>query len=309
MDRYAWILLALIGSLLAVGCDGGRSGGPRGTADEPIRVMLVPAFGGTEAGTKANFKPLFDAVSRSADLRFDIKVGSSYSAVIEAMANNQVDIAFLGPYSYMSARKRGAAEILAVAVKGESVYYAGVYVAADSDIKALTDLKGKRVAFGDQESTSSFNYPVAMMLTAGVNPATDLAKVVITDSHASSLAQLSKGNVDACCAAVFNFEKAANAGQVDRNKVRLLAKSQGIPNSPLAMNPKLPAELKKKLKDAFGSVHNHPDIKPEMVRGEGGKVFDRYDAEFSEQKFVDAMKPLDAVTDDLKQVMLRKSQE
>ena len=78
-----------------------------GSKADPLRVMLIPADGGTAEGTIADFQPVFNAVSKSTDLHFDIRVGQSYSAVIEAMANRHVDIAFFGAVSYLACRERG----------------------------------------------------------------------------------------------------------------------------------------------------------------------------------------------------------
>ena len=94
-----------------------------GSKEDPLRVMLIPADGGTADGTIADFQPVFNAVSKSTGLHFDIRVGQTYSAVIEAMANKHVDIAFFGAVSYLACREKGGAELLAVGVKkGKSIY-------------------------------------------------------------------------------------------------------------------------------------------------------------------------------------------
>ncbi|PKO73323.1 MAG: phosphate/phosphite/phosphonate ABC transporter substrate-binding protein, partial [Betaproteobacteria bacterium HGW-Betaproteobacteria-17] len=111
-----------------------------GSVKQPLRVMLVPADGGTEDGTKADFQPIFNAITRTTGLNFDIKVGQSYGAVVEAMCAKQADIAWFGPASYIPARDRGCAKLLAVAVeKGQSVYYSGLFTARDSSLKNLKD--------------------------------------------------------------------------------------------------------------------------------------------------------------------------
>ena len=103
-----------------------------GTREHPLRVLLIPADGGTESGTKADYAPVFNAISRTTGLQFDLKVGQSYGAVVEGMCNQLADIAFFGPVSYVQAHKRGCAQLLAVGVeKGESVYYAGMFAKAD----------------------------------------------------------------------------------------------------------------------------------------------------------------------------------
>ena len=64
-----------------------------GSAAKPLRVVLVPADGGTEDGTKKDFEPIFSAIGKSTGLVFDIKVGQSYGTVVEAMCSGAADIA------------------------------------------------------------------------------------------------------------------------------------------------------------------------------------------------------------------------
>lgn len=281
---------------------------PDGRPGRPFRVTLVPADGGTEDGTKADFKPLFDAVTKATGLHFDIKVGQTYGAVVEAICAGVTELGFFGPASYLPARERGCAELLAVDVNhGQSVYYSGIFVSADSPAKSLADLKGKSVAFGDVNSTSSFVYPVAMLLAAGLDPAKDLANVRMTGSHANSLKALAEGRVDAAAASFDSFEKAVNQKVLEPGKFRVLAKSDPIPNPPIAMSTKLPAEIKAQLKAAFGSVHTMPGINPDSIRGYGGKKVDRYDTSISDEMMRPALLTLTKVSDQVRKALLEKA--
>ena len=279
-----------------------------GSADKPLRVVLVPADGGTEGGTKADFEPIFNAISKVYGLHFTLRVGQSYGAVVEAMVNDKVDIAFFGPVTFHQAKSKGAAELLAVAVtKGQSSYFSGIFVRKDAGMKAIADLKGKSVAFGDVNSTSSFNYPVAMIIAGGLDPVKDLGKVYLTGSHANALSALAAGKVDAACAAFDSFEKAVGNKQIDPKDYMVLAKSEPIPYPPLAMHTKLDPAVKKKLREAFNKIHEQKDVKPDMIRGYGGKKVDRYDADYSEAEFDKAIGKLSKVTEDLIAEILKKA--
>jgi len=309
-------LKAALAGLVALGAawsalpTGAAAGVHDGSADKPLRVMLIPADGGTEDGTKADFVPIFNAMSKQSGLKFDIKVGQSYGAVVEAMSNDVADVAFFGAVSYMQAKKRGGAELLAVAVsKGQSIYYSGIFVPADSRAQSLTDLKGMTVAFGDVSSTSSFNYPMAMLIAAGLDPVKDLGGIVLAGSHANSLKALGEGQVEACAASFDSFEKAVKQGAVDATKIRVLAKSEPIPHPPLAMNPRLAPEVKAKLRESLATVHKAEGVTPDMVRGYGGGKVDRYDTTFPESEFLLTASKLAAVTDELKAEVLQKASE
>lgn len=279
-----------------------------GSAAKPFRVMLVPADGGTEDGTKADFKPVFDAVTKSTGLHFDIKVGQTYGAVIEAHCSGVIEIAWYGAASYLPAKEKGCAELLALDVNhGSSTYFSGIFVKAGSPVKKLADLKGKAMAFGDPNSTSSFVYPVAMLLAAGLDPAKDLTSVRMTGSHANSLKALGEGLVDAAAASFDSLEKAVNQGSIKAGDLVVLAKSDPIPNPPIAMATKLPADVKQKLRDAFNNIHKTDGIKPEMIRGYGGKKVDRYDASIKEEVMAPALVTLSKVSKDLRQAMIAKA--
>lgn len=279
-----------------------------GSAASPLRVVLIPADGGTEDGTKKDFEPIFGAISQATGLKFDIKIGQSYGAVVEAMCNGAADIAWYGPASYLQARARGCAELLALAVRdGQSVYYSGIFARADAGISRISDLKGKKIALGDVNSTSSFNVPVAMMLSSGIRPASDAAAISMAGSHANVLKALAEGLVDAGGASFDSFEKAANAKAIDPARIKVVAKSAPIPYPPLAMHPKLSDGVKARLRDAFNNINKLPGITKDQIRGYGGSKVDGYTSKVSETDMAAAGKMFDLVTDQVKTDIIRKA--
>jgi phosphonate transport system substrate-binding protein len=281
-----------------------------GSREHPLRVLLIPADGGTESGTKADYAPVFNAISRTTGLQFDLKVGQSYGAVVEGMCHQLADIAFFGPVAYVQAHQRGCAQLLAVGVqKGASIYYAGMFAKADAPLGGIKDVKGKRVAFGDVNSASSFTFQVAMLLDAGIDPVRDLSAIRMTGSHAASLAALKQGLVDVASLSFDSYEKAVQQGAVDPKTIKVIAKSIAIPYPPLALNSKLPETLKTQLKNAFATVHKAPGVTPDMIRGYGGAKVDGFDTKFSEDEFNIAAKKLALLTDELKGQILKKASE
>jgi len=278
-----------------------------GSPEKPLEVMLIPADGGTEGGTKADFVPLFDAITRTEGLHFDVRVGQSYSAVVEAMANGQIDVGWFGAVSYLQAKKRAGAELLAVAVEhGSSTYVSGIFVRTDSALHSLADLKGKSMAVGDPSSTSSFAFPLVMLLEAGIDPVKDLGKIIFAGSHVNSLAACVEGRVDAGAASFNSFEKAVTEKRFEKDSLRPLATSDPLPNPPLAMHPGLDPETKKKLREGFGTVHQAPGITPDQVRGYGGAKVDRYDVDYPEAEFMKVAQRLEKV-DAIRDAVLRKA--
>ncbi|MCB1364085.1 MAG: phosphate/phosphite/phosphonate ABC transporter substrate-binding protein [Rhodobacteraceae bacterium] len=317
MTRFFQVLsLALAAGLFAVLTAAGARAqseiapGTPGSEETPLRVMLVPTDGGTEDGTRADFAPIFNAVSRTTGLQFEIRVGQSYASVVEGMVNGLVDIAFVGPTLYLQAAARGAAEPLAVAVlNGESVYYAAFFARNGFELKQLGDMKGRSMAFGDVNSSSSFTIQVGMLIEAGVDPARDLSRVFLTGGHANSLNALAQGHVDVSAASLNSYQKAVNEGAIDAAKIVPVAVSVPIPYPPFIMLPSLPGDVKARLRAGFDTVHEDPAITPEMIRGFGGILVDRYSSDITHETFEAVQRMLDLVTPEVKGEMLKKASE
>lgn len=278
---------------------------PDGSAAQPLRVMMVPADTGG-ADVAEDYKPVFDAIAKNYDIHFEVRSGDSYSAVVKGLCSDHADIAWYGPVTFGQANEMCGAELLAVDVKkGGSSYYSGIFTRKDSGMDELTDLKGRSLAVGSVHSTSSFNFPMAMIIAAGVDPVNDIGKIVVAGSHTNSIAALKEGRVDAAAASFNSWEKAVNKGIIDPTQFTVLAKSEPIPNPPLAMNPKLDPALKARLRDAFN--HIHEQVQAGLIRGYGGKKVDRYDANYSQDAMLAVLAKLSAVTPELKAEIVDKA--
>lgn len=280
---------------------------PDGSKEQPLRVLMVPAEIGSK-DTLTDYRPVFNAITKEFGIHFELKLGDSYAAAVQGLCNDQADIGWYGAVTFGQARDLCGAELLAVDVKkGNAVYYSGIYARKDVGMKKLADLKGKSLAVGDPNSTSSFNFPFAMVLAADIDPAKDLKKIVIAGSHTNSIASLKEGRVDAAAASFNAWEKAVKKGVIDPAEFMVLAKSEGIPNPPLAMNTKLKPELKAKLKEAFSKIHTM--VEPQFIRGYGGKTVDRYDTEYPLDKMLGALNKLAALTKEVKGQIIEKGGE
>lgn len=303
--KACWTVCLALLLALGTGTAWGRSGED---ARAPLTVLLVPSDGGTEQGTRADFQPLFDALSRVTGYEFEIRVGQSYSAVIEAMANGQADVAYFGTVSFLTARERGPVELLAISViEGDYYYYSGLFTRVDSGIEEIGDLKGRSLVLSDPQSSSGFVYPLARLLKAGLDPLQDPSRIILSGSHANTLTALAEGRAEVAAAPFESYVKAVREGVIDPRRIKILAKSDPIPNPPIAVNGRLPVELKRKLKEALDGVHEAEGIRPGMIRGHAGKVVDRYEAEVSETLFETAKENMVLVNDDYRAAILKRA--
>ena len=276
----------------------------------PLRVVLIPADGGTEDGTLADFGPIFAAIGRETGMKFELRAAQSYSAVVEAMCSGTADIAFVGPVTFLQASKKGCAEFLAVSVtSGRSEYYSALFALRDKGIATLADVRGKRVAFGDINSTTSFVYPVAMLMDKGINPGLDLRMVRLTGSHANSLSALIASRVDVAALSLDSYNKALNENAPGARNVVVVGISEPIPNPPLIMNSRLPKAQKAALRLAFQTIAKRPGVTPDMVRGYGGAKVDGYDTHCPVTRFADVAKRVAIVDKELTGSIVARASE
>src|ERR671916_3494658 len=92
------VTLALVGS-------GEGGGGEQGSADpDPLRVGLIPNQ--NPESVEAQYEPFGDYLSEQLGREVELTVPTSYNAVVEAMANDELDLAYYGGLTYVQARER-----------------------------------------------------------------------------------------------------------------------------------------------------------------------------------------------------------
>lgn len=230
-----------------------------------LRVALLPD---ENASTIIqNAQPLKAHLERVVGRPVDLVVTTDYSSMIEAARFGRIDVAYFGPLSYVLARSKADIEAFAVGVsRGSPTYTSVVVVPADSPIRAVGELKGRTVAYGDTASTSSHLVPRAMLQDAGLVAKVDYNPVYL-GAHDAVARAVETGKVDAGALSRPIFDSLLKSGRVDAAKVRVLAETRPIPNYPMAMQAKLSPELKARIRGAFLELRDPALLK--SFRAEG----------------------------------------
>lgn len=202
---------------------------------------------------------ILDIVAKHTGMKVDTFVGSDYNATIEALRAGHVDVALLGPFSYVLATTVAPVEAFAVTVTARSMQpsYKSIIIAAkDSRINSLADIKGRTFAFVDPGSTSGFMVPSAAFIKAGITPEKDFRQVMYSGGHDATIVAVGSGKVDAGSVADRIYERGCAKGLADCNKLKVVWTSPAIPNDPLLYRKSLSDDMKKRIRDAFFSVKN-----------------------------------------------------
>ena len=222
-----------------------------------IRFGLIPS----EDADKliADSQPFIKQLEKNIGLPIKPYVAIDYSAVIEALKSDQLEIAFLGPASYVLAKDKVGCQIDAVArgvmaKTGKSSYQMYLVTQPKSRIYDVQDLKGKTFAFVDPASTSGNFMPRYVFSRNHINPENDFKSIYFSGTHQASLIAAKEGKVEAACIASEVYDLAIERGQMKESDLRVFYRSQPIPGSPFVVRTNLPKELQNKLRKGFLSL-------------------------------------------------------
>lgn len=202
---------------------------------EKIRFGVGP-LQPTPAETKKAFEPFFAELAKKLNREYDLVATTDWAGISVALANEQVDLAWMGPWGYVLANNDSGVTAIATAkYDGKPIYHAIVVCKPGSGIKAWPqDAKGRRVSFADVGSTSGWLIPTAWFRTKGIDPK-EYFQYSDGATHAANEIAVASGQVD--CATDFDRNRNAmiESGRLDKTTTEIVWQSDPLPNDAIAV--------------------------------------------------------------------------
>ena len=190
----------------------------------------------TPAETKKAFEPFFADLAKKLNREYDLVATTDWAGISVALANEQVDLAWMGPWGYVLANNDSGVTAIATAkYDGKPIYHAIVVCKPGSGIKAWPqDRKGRRVSFADVGSTSGWLIPTAWFRTKGIDPK-EYFQYSDGATHAANEIAVASGQVD--CATDFDRNRNAmiESGRLDKTATEIVWQSDPLPNDAIAV--------------------------------------------------------------------------
>lgn len=217
-------------------------------AAEVLKVSAIPDEAPTELLRK--FKPLGAYLEKELGMEVQFVPVSDYAAVVEAIAADRIDMAWLGGFTFVQTRlKTGNAIPLVQREQDEK--FTSTFISADPAVKSLQDLKGKTFAFGSVSSTSGSLMPRYFMLQDGIKPEEFFSRVAYSGAHDATAAWVEAGKADGGVLNTSVWEKLVAAGKVDTSKVKVFATTPTYYDYNWTVRGSLDPALAQKIKAAF----------------------------------------------------------
>jgi phosphonate transport system substrate-binding protein len=178
----------------------------------------------------------------------------SYAAQLEAMRSGRLHIAGVatGPTAF-AVNLAGFVPLVAMQrPDGSTGYTLALIVHKDSAIRALADLKGKRVAHVAPSSNSGDIAPRALFKAQGIEPGKDYT-VVYSGKHDNSIMGVVNKDYDAAPVANTVLQRMQDRGMFPAGTVRVIYESSPFPRAAFGVAHNLAPELQAKIKEAFVS--------------------------------------------------------
>ena len=268
-------------------------GGPALAADcedpEALTFSIIPTEETIQELTI--YKPVIDYLSKQTGKKIEFYMPTSYSTVVEAMVNKWVDVAVLGPYSYVIAHEKDPDIMVFTTyakrpghiVEEGPGYKAVLITRKDSGLATIESIKGKTVALTDPGSTSGNLFPRVVFskdVLKGDPLEAYFKKVVYSGGHDLSTMAVYEGKADCAFVATHRFDNVIDRGMVKKADFNYLWWSATIPQDPFAYRMSLCPDLRKKIQQTFLTLHQVPEAKAWLDNVKSNKCVPMKDSDY-----------------------------
>ena len=239
-------------------------------AEGPLRVSMIPTTDPSKMLRDA--QPLVARLEQATGRKVSLTIPQNYAAVVEALVQGQVDVAHLGGFTFVQANARAGAVPL-VQRERDRDFHSKV-ITAREDVRTLADLRGKRFAFGDVNSTSGHLMPAYFMRKEGVDPAV-IDQAIYTGGHDATALAVAERRVDAGALDEAVWERLVREGKVDPGKVHVFWTTPPFVDYLWTARKDLDPAVSRKVADAFLALDPaRPEDRPilELLSAKGRYV-------------------------------------
>ncbi len=193
------------------------------------------------------YLPFLEYLEKTTGQQFLLKFTPKAMTTVDMIGQNRLDLAAMGSVGYIKAKIKYGAVILARGRnrQGRGEYRSMLVVRPSSPIQSVKQIKGKRFAFGDFNSTQGHLIPRIILARHGIQ-LEDLAHYRYTGSHLNCADAVISGEYDVCGLQDEMADRLAAKGLV-----RIIYRSRYYPSSGIVANKKMPQQTRKTITQAL----------------------------------------------------------
>ncbi|MFC5711911.1 phosphate/phosphite/phosphonate ABC transporter substrate-binding protein [Thalassorhabdus alkalitolerans] len=230
--------------------------------DDVLEVAVIPAQSIGEMQT--GLDRLEETLSESLDREVEVEHYPNYNAVVEAINYSHIDLAYLGPLTYLIAHEEsGAQAILTQEIDGAPYYYSYIITHEEAPWDDLDELLEDRedidFAFGSISSTSGSLIPGLELNQRGVfedENNHEFASVRYTGSHDITSQVVQNQEVDAGAVDSAIYNALVEEGAVDDDQIKVIWESEQLYQYPWVVPHDMEEDEIEAIQEAFIAIED-----------------------------------------------------
>ena len=306
LTRLRFRSLALLCAAMAA--TGLAACGPAAEGDPEALVVSFQRQADPEK-IKAGAERVAEFLEAELGMPVRVEVPTGYAMTVQALAAQKADVAFLSAMPYLLAKRDADATMLLAEVRRdiegiERTDYDSIFVVPkDSPLETLDDLIENagdlRFAFTSSTSTSGYIYPRWRLVREGLlepgqDPGEVFRQVSYGGGYTQALHQVLDGRADVCAVSFYTVEGETADHYLsadERERLRVLDRTPGVPTHLIAARGGLSDELKERITEALLKLSEQdPDLISDVY---GARKLQRVDPEEHVQAALDALEAAD----------------
>ncbi|MDH5694204.1 MAG: phosphate/phosphite/phosphonate ABC transporter substrate-binding protein [Gammaproteobacteria bacterium] len=255
----------------------------------PLRLGILPDQG--IETLKSRYTPLLDYLNSQTGLNFVFVFPDSYLELEQKFGNKEIDLAYFGGATFVSANKKYNAKPL-VMRDVDRRFTSYFLVHRSNKATSIQDFKNKRLAFGSKFSTSGHFMPRYFMSKENIVPEKFFSEVIYTGSHdkTARLVQDNKVEIGVVNSAIVDSMIAD--GQLASTRVRILKTTPPYPDYVWASQEGLNEKIVVNIRNAFLALSiDNPQHKIVLENISAGAFYPA-----SKEEFNPLVKAMDQIT-------------
>jgi len=222
---------------------------PTAYGGQTLSIAIVPQFPPDQV-YKA-WVPVLERLTAMTGLNFDLKVFATIPAFEKAFLKGEPDVAYMNPYHAVMANRAAGYEPI---IRDRQDLTGILVVRKDAAIGSVKELDGKVVAFPAPNAFGASLYMRALL--------TEQEHVRITPAYVKTHSNVYRHVIAGRAAAGGAVQRTLDKeSEGVRSQLRVLYRTPPAPSHPVAVHPRVSAQVRQALQEAFLEMGKHGDPK------------------------------------------------
>lgn len=284
--RRAWVSICAAAGLLTLSACGKAPTEASGDWRNQFKEVKIVISGSNDDPQIVRRRAAYrEHLTKALGVPVQLYEASDYNGIVQAISSGQVDFAMLAGGAYANVDSQVGDKVAPLLtprqVEGETGYYSGLVVRADSPVRSLADMKGRSLGYVDYNSTSGYLYPRARMREQGIEPDTFFGRTSFAGAHTQAVMALANGHFDATILQLSGgnpedgfvrgpLQTMSRKGVIDIDDFRIVWVVGPIPSEALIARTDRPQALIDLVRGAMGALpYDDPQLWPEIGQLDG----------------------------------------